>query len=129
MKSGVAFRLSQFRCIYTTETFFKDIHLYSPQLKYLSFNAFEITDNALNSISKLKKLNKIVIQGEFDIDMSFTKDYLIHYLISRLPFILIQFPNETKITDKTIKKLIKLALKNLGFEYSVGFQEMIIENK
>ncbi len=92
----------------TNETFSKDIHLYLPQLK---------------------KLNKIVIQGEFDIDMSFTKDYLIHYLISRLPFKLIQFPNETKITDKTIKKLIKLALKNLGFEYFVGFQEMIIENE
>jgi len=89
------------------DNFFEDIGFYLPQLKYLSFNAFKIRDNALNSISKLKKLNTISIEGHFGMNWSEITDTALHYLINNCPQIKsIQFSNRTNITNKTIEQLM-----------------------
>ncbi len=99
-------------------------HLYLPQLKYLFFCAFEITDNALNSISKLKKLNIISIKSYFGRNFSGITDTGLHYLINNCPqikSISMDFSNETNITNKTIEQLIALATRNPRIQYKHCF--------
>ncbi len=64
-------------------------------------------DNAFNSISKLKKLNTISIEGHFGMNWSEITDTALHYLINNsLQIKSIQFSNRTNITNKTIEQLI-----------------------
>jgi hypothetical protein len=107
------------------DTFFKDIHLYLPQLKYLNLRGFQITDNALSSISKLKKMNKITVEEEFG-QISCITDTSLHYFINNCPQIKsIHFSNKTNITNKTVEELIALAERNLAFNTNIAFQNMI----
>jgi hypothetical protein len=98
------------------DNFFKDIHLYCPQLKSLEIclqsRFAEITDKAMESLAKLKhlkRLNLLLIPHNRRLD-SITDSGLLE-LIQKSPQInSIKFNVLTNITDVTINALKELAL-------------------
>jgi hypothetical protein len=86
-------------CLYfhsINDEFFEDIDLYLPQLKHLNTSIWDITDRALHSLTKLKKLEKVKLNR-----------YIRPYHCFKYPF----------ITDKGVCDLINncLRLKSIHF--------------
>ncbi len=112
------------------DNFFKDIHLYLPQLKCLYLSTSQVKNIAFSSITKLKKLNTIIIEKsessreriKYAINFSRITDKPFRYLINNCPQIrLTLFSNITNITNKTIKELIALAERNPRIQYKYFF--------
>jgi hypothetical protein len=100
--------------------------------------AIELTDNALNSLTKLKNLIKIKIfqhykedEEEYEyINFAFITDTGLHNLIDNCSQSKsIEFLSRTNITNKTIDQLIALALRNLIIEYDFHFSGLEQEFK
>jgi len=112
--------------------FFKDINLYLPQLTHLraTINA-NVSDNSLQSLSKLKNLKSVVFEPCYTISRSLESpsitDSGIRHFIDKCPSIqsidLYRGPN---ISHKTIDALIALALRKPRIDFYYLFQS--IEN-
>ncbi len=107
------------------DIFFKDIDKHLPQLKHLDImvDNNQITDKALNSLSKLSKLKTLRIDS-FDRLIFIAEEKLLN-VINNCPQInSIRFERRPNITHKTIDALIALALRKPRIQYNHYFYEI-----
>jgi hypothetical protein len=110
--------------------FFNDINLYLPQLTHLrvSINR-NISDNCLESLSKLQNLKSVVFEPFFDVkpDSSLITDSAICHFIDKCPSIQsIHLERGPNISHKTVETLIALALRRPQIDFYYFFES--IEN-
>jgi hypothetical protein len=116
------------------DIFFEDIDKHLPQLKHLLiYVSNDITDKALNSLSKLQKLQSIEIHCSDDIDKDLpfiTDSGLIDVInnCSQMNSIKLNYLY-TDITNKTMNALIALALRKPRIQFNHQFQYLEEEDE
>jgi hypothetical protein len=114
------------------DNFFNNIDQYLPQLTHLniSFND-EITNNTMNSLAKLNKLEVVIIKASKKHFLSKERiDEGMCNLITSCPQIKsIQFFSRPNITHKTIEALIALAIKRPRINFHHLFADIDMRSK
>ncbi len=107
------------------DNFFEDIDKHLPQIKYLDITVDNrITDKAMNSLSKLKKLEIVRIHTVYG-NMRFVTDLgLIHVINNCSQINSIVFNCRPNITHKTIDAFIALALRKPHIRFKHSFNDM-----
>jgi hypothetical protein len=113
---------SKVRPLRMNDYFFKDIDKYLPQLKHLDVMVDKkITDNAMESLSKLLKLQSIKIKREGYLLEKIT-DFGLMDVINNCPQIKsIVFKDRPNISESTIYALIRLALRKPRVQFDHYF--------
>lgn len=115
-----------------SDNFFDDIHLYLPQLTHLniSFND-EITNNTMNSLSKLTRLSVLIIRASKKRFLSRERiDEGMCKLIEKCPQLRsIRFFSRPNITNKTIEALIQSALSKPKVHFNCLFADIDMPSK
>jgi hypothetical protein len=107
----------------TNDIFFEDIDKHLPQLKHFSITVDnnKTTDKAMNSLSKLLKLQSIKLEG-YDYDFPNITDLGLINVINNCPQInSIVLNSRPNISYKTIDALIALALRKPRVQYKHQF--------
>jgi hypothetical protein len=107
------------------DNFFEDIDKHLPQIKYLDITVDNrITDKAMNSLSKLKKLQTLLIHTVYG-NIRFVTDLgLIHVINNCSQINSILFNCRPNITHKTIDALIALSLRKPNIRFKHSFNDM-----
>jgi hypothetical protein len=106
------------------ENFFKDIHLFLPELRSIRIHCeSELTDEIIFSLSKLKNLKKFDLRKSLSSNKLITDESVCELINSCENIELISFTARPKITNKTIQTLIDLALKKSrkNIQFFCGF--------
>jgi hypothetical protein len=110
------------RTLRMNDQFFKDIDKHLPQLKHLDVMVDKkITDNAMESLSKLSKLQSIKMKREGYLLETIT-DFGLKDIINNCPQIKsIVFKDRPNISESTIYALIRLALRKPRVQFNHYF--------
>jgi hypothetical protein len=106
------------------ENFFKDIHLFLPELRSIRIHCeSELTDETIFSLSKLKNLKEFDLRKSISSNKLITDESVCELINSCENIELISFSARPKITNKIIETLINLALKRLrkNIQFFCGF--------
>jgi Leucine-rich repeat (LRR) protein len=107
-----------------SDDFFEGVHQFVPNLKIIDIESEAVmTDKLIYSLSKLKRLQKIVFRQNACAHKSMTDDSICEMINSCEDIEKISFNARPNITHKTIDTLIAAALKRkrINIDFSCGF--------